>query len=175
MTKKDNIFDLAEMKSDWGEPMAIVRIKLWDKSITLVRTHHNGNMMIPLETIWEMFNLDVDQESERLCRYPLVKTGMTWVKLDPITSQRQTLYMDVDVLPYYLSTVPTVGMNEESAQILIFISEVARGHLADFFRLGKNNLDRRLDYLHGIEEYSFEMRQFKKDLNKGEDEDSIPF
>ena len=177
MKRKNNIYELAEMESDWAEASSIVQIKLWDKSIILVRTHFTGNLKIPLETIWAMFNLDVKKETVRLCKYPLAITGLTWVKTNHINSLPPTLFMDLDAIPYYLSTVPTEGMAEEAVQIITYISEVARGKLADYFRLGKNNLDRRFEYLQGTEKYLFDVDNLDRKCKKGpdDDNDAIPF
>ena len=172
----NNIFALAEIEAAWAKPISLVRMRLWDKSITLVRTHRRGHLMIPLETVWAMFNLDVQQETARICQYPIAKTGLTWIKSEHIDSPDPTLYLDLDALPYYLSTVPTADMEDPSAKIIVYIAEVARGKLADYFRLGQHNLDRRFEYLQGVEENWLGLKGFGGDQeSEAEDDDAIPF
>ena len=167
-----NIFGDKE-HNDAYKADAVVRIKLWDKLILLFRRSKFKGYMVPIETVWAMFNLDPEKEAVRICGYAHLSLGaFTWIQTQDINDQPKTLCIDLDAVPYYLSTVPTPVMDDESAELINRISIIAQAKLADYFRIGKNNLDKRFDYLYGLEEFLFDMTTLdQEDGTEGDEED----
>ena len=146
------------------EPDAVLRFRLWDKSILLFRRRNFKGYMIPIETVWAMFNLDPEKEVVRICEYSHLRMdAFTWIQTRDINNQTQTLCMDLDAVPYYLSTVPTREMEDETAELINRISYIARAKLADYFRIGRNNLDKRFEFLYGLEEFMLDMEKFDRE------------
>jgi len=166
-----NIYKDREYDNDY-EPEAVVRIKLWDKLILLFRRF--DRYLIPVETVWGMFNLDSKKEAVRICDYAnLSSEAFTWIKTREINGQEKTLCMELGAVPYYLSTVPTRGMDKDTAEVFVRISEIAWGKLADHFRIGRNNLDKRFEYLNGLDEFLYDME--KRDREDGQNGEDIKF
>ena len=158
-----NIFSDKEFDNVF-KPDAVVRFKLWDKSILLFRRSKSRGYLIPIEMVWAMFNLDAEKEAVRICDYGYFECeAFLWIDTQEINGQDKTLCMDLDAIPYYLSTVPTQGMDEIAAELINRFSIIARAKLADYFRMGRNNLDKSYECLQGLEEFMYDMEKLDRE------------
>jgi hypothetical protein len=100
----------------------------------------------------------------RICEYGHLEIdAFTWIQTQEINGHEKTLCIDLDTIPYYLSTVPTQGMEDETVELINRISYIARAKLADYFRIGRNNLDKRFEYLQGLEEFLYDMEKLDRE------------